>query len=388
MDNPKGCWRVCAGASLCLFSIAGLIINAFSVYMPHLQQVCGLTNTQSANYILVRSVFAFLGMLFAGKYYKKLDIRLGMMLAMALAGISLILFGRAGSYTGLCFAAVVGGIGYGFGGMYPASLLIDRWFHRHTALALGICAAATGFGSIIGAPAVTAAIEGWDVHTALTGEGFVIILLALIAGLLIRNDPPGEQRQAADMPQGKLSVRVDWMFVAVVAIGVTANTGYQFFSMLFSLRQFSAQQIALLASLAGVGVVASKFLFGEAVDEFGGFRSNWLFMGSTIMGCILLWLGRGFVSGLIGVLLYGFGLAYSTVGLTVYAHDLNPPEAFSDTVRQYQAAFMLGSLIFGSVPGLIADRTGEYGLFYGLLAVLGVFSLIVIQIRYKKRQRS
>ena len=64
------------------------------------------------------------------------------------------------------------------------------------------------------------------------------------------------------------------------------------------------------------------------------------------------------------------------------------PEAFSDTVRQYQAAFMLGSLIFGSVPGLIADRTGEYGLFYGLLAVLGVFSLIVIQICYRKRQRS
>lgn len=49
---------------------------------------------------------------------------------------------------------------------------------------------------------------------------------------------------------------------------------------------------------------------------------------------------------------------------------------------------MLGSLIFGSVPGLIANRTGEDGPFYGLLAVLGVFSLIVIQIRYRKRQRS
>ena len=388
MGNPKGCWRVCAGASLCLFSIAGLIINAFSVYMPFLQQSCGLTNTQTANYILVRSVFAFLAMLFVGKYYKKLDLRLGMMAAMLLAGSSLLLFGRARTYGGLCFAAIVGGIAYGFGGMYPASLLIDRWFRRHSALALGICAASTGLGSIIGAPAVTAAIARWSVHTVLTWEGLMIVGLALIAGLLIRNDPPGVQRQQADTPTGRLSIRLDWMFVAVVAIGATANTGYQFFSMLFSLRQFSAQQISLLASLAGVGVVASKFLFGEAVDEFGGFRSNWLFMGSTILGCVLLWLGHGFVSGLIGVILYGLGLAYSTVGLTVYAHDLNLPDAFSDAVRQYQTAFMLGSLIFGSVPGLIADRTGGYGLFYGLLAILGVFSLIVIQTRYKKRQRS
>lgn len=384
MQNPKGCWRVCAGASLCLFSVAGLIINAFSVYMPYLQDSCSLTNTQSANYILVRSVFAFLAMLFVGKYYKRLDIRLGFTVALLLAGSSLILFGRARSYAGLCLAAVVAGIGYGFGGMYPASLLIDRWFRRHTALALGICAASTGFGSIVGAPIITAAIEKWSVHEALMGEGLFIMGIAIVAGLLIRNDPPGVRRQKADTPQGKLSIRLNWMFVAVVAIGVTGNTGYQFLPMLFSLRMFSAQQISLLASLAGVGVLLSKFLFGEAVDEFGGCRTNWLFFGSTILGCVLLCFGQGFAADVIGVILYGLGLAYSTVGLTVYAHDLNPPENFSDTVRQYQTAFMLGSLVFGSVPGVIADRTGKYDLFYMLMAVLGIFSLVVIQLHYRK----
>ena len=241
MHNPKGCWRVCAGASLCLFSVAGLIINAFSVYMPYLQESCSLTNTQSANYILVRSVFAFLAMLFVGKYYKKMDIRLGFMVALLLAGSSLILFGRASSYSGLCAAAVVAGIAYGFGGMYPASLLIDRWFRHHTALALGICAGATGLGSIVGAPIITAAVEKWSVHSVLTGEGLVIMGIAVIAGLLIRNDPPGVQRQKADTPQGKLSLRLNWMFVAVVTIGVTGNTGYQFLPMLFSLRMFPAE---------------------------------------------------------------------------------------------------------------------------------------------------
>ena len=386
MHNPKGCWRVCAGASLCLFCIAGLIINAFSVYMPYLQQSCSLTNTQSANYILVRSVFAFLAMLLVGKYYKKLDIQLGMMSAMMLAGTSLLLFASAKSYTGLCCAAVVGGIAYGFGGLYPASLLIDRWFRRHTALALGICAGATGLGSIVGAPLVMAVIERWSVHTALTAEGVLIMILALVAGLLIHNDPPGMPRQEADMPKGNVSIRLNWMFVAVVAIGVTGNTGFQFLPMLFSLRMFSAGQISLLASLAGVGVLVSKFLFGEAVDEFGGRRTNWLFFGTSLLGCVILFLWKSMAAAVVGVLMYCLGLAYSTVGLTVYAHDLNPPEAFSDTVRQYQTAFMLGSLVFGSVPGVIADRTGGYDLFYVLMAAMTLFALIVVQLHYRKRQ--
>ena len=74
--------------------------------------------------------------------------------------------------------------------------------------------------------------------------------------------------------------------------------------------------------------------------------------------------------------------------LTVYAKDLSSPEEFADIVRQNQIAYLLGALLFGSVPGLLADWTGSYTAFYGLLTVLAVFAMVVVQRSYRKKSTS
>ena len=381
--DPKGCWRMCAGATLVLFCIVGLIINAFSVYLPYLRETCNLTNTQNSNVLQVRTMLGFLSLFFVGTYYQKLEIRLGMTLAMLMGSASLVLYAVSDSFWGLCAAAALGGLAYGLGGMYAASLLIHRWFPRHGALALGICAASTGLGTVVGAPVCTFLIERTSLPFSLLTEAVLLLLCAGIAFAIIRNYPAGCEPQAHPARR-RFNLHLNWMLAAVVAIGPVGNTAFQFVAMHYSTLGLDSYRVSALVSVMGIALSASKFLFGGAVDRLGAYRSNWLFFGSTILGSILLFAGSGYITAIAAVFTFGLGLATSTVGLTIYAEDLSRPEEFEDIVQQYQIAYMMGALLFGSAPGILADLTGNYRPFYVLVTVLSIFSLVVIQRSYRK----
>lgn len=119
MRNPKGCWWQCAVAALALFCTIGLNINIFSVYLPYLTKILELTHNQSSNLLTIRSILTLCTVYAAKYYYEKLDIKWGYTLAMLLAVVSIWLYSRAGSFGVLCIAAIISGISYGLGGMYP-----------------------------------------------------------------------------------------------------------------------------------------------------------------------------------------------------------------------------------------------------------------------------
>ena len=387
MKNPKGAWRMCFAAALALFCVVGLTVNAFSVYLPYLQLRCGLSNTQSANYIMVRSLFAFGALFFVGAFYHRLELRAGIAAALTMAALSLLLYARADSFPELCLAAVVGGLAYGLGGMYPSSLLIRRWFSCHSGLALGICSAATGLAAIVGAPVVTALAERFSVGTALILEGGLLLVCAGVCAGLVRNRPEGAAQAPPEAAPAARGPRLTWMFPAVVAVGVLGNTGFQFLTMLYSERGLSAFEVSALVSVVGGALMGGKFLFGEIVDRWGACRANWLFFGMAIAGCVLNCLGGSYALAVAAMVLLGLGLAVCTVGLTVYAGDLSRPEDFAGTLRQYQIAYLLGSLLFGPVPGLLADWTGSYVPFYILVTALTVFSMFIIQRNYRNQRK-
>ena len=387
LKNPKGAWRMLIGAVLLQFSVVGLTINAFSVYLPYLLALCGMTNTGNASVVMVRSGAALLALLLVGKIYDKLELRCGITVSVCLAAGSLWLYSVAGSYWHLALAAVAGGLAYGLGGMYAVSLLIHRWFRVHEPLALGICSATTGLATVIGAPAATAMIEYGSVQHALRMEAAFLLLCGLGCWLLIRNRPVGLEVSAAPQKKKKKSIRISSMHLAALFIGVLGNTAFQFLAMHFSVNGFSAFQISALVSAAGISLMASKFFFGMAVDHWGAYRSNWLFFGLSAVGAVMCCMVHELGGALTAVILFCIGLAFATVGLTVYAEDLAKPEAFSGTLRQFQICYLLGGMLFSPIPGLLADWTGSYVSFYLLAAVVCLAALGIIQWNYRVRRK-
>ena len=96
-------------------------------------------------------------------YYQKVSIRVGTTIAAAAAGVSFLLYSAAEAYPLFCVGAAISGVSYGLGSMIPVSILINRWFYQHRALALSICASGSGIATIV-LPPVTTAPGGEPVH--------------------------------------------------------------------------------------------------------------------------------------------------------------------------------------------------------------------------------
>ena len=86
----------------------------------------------------------------------------------------------------------------------------------------------------------------------------------------------------------------------------------------------------------------------------------------------------------LGVILYGIGSSSCTVGIPVWAGDLDRRERFASNVRHMQITYAAGAMVFASAPGIIADHFGSYEPYYGIFALLTFFATICIVIAYRK----
>ena len=388
MHNAKGAWRMCLGASILQLCIVGLSINSFSVYLPYLLARCSLSNTESANILLVRNCVAFASLFFVGKFYEKTELRWGISIAFICSAVGMLLYSAAQNFWQLALGALVSGLGYGLGGMYPVSVLLHRWFRLHEPIALGICTACTGLAVIFGSPVITLINETLGVERTMFFHSMMLLVGSVCCFAIIRNWPEEvEHRRLVKKPR-KQTFRFRWMYVAALCVGVNGSTSFQFIAMHFTNRGLSAYQVAAIVSAVGTALMISKFAFGGAVDHFGARRTNRVFMLTSALGLSLCCVsGRSYALSMISMILYGLGLAYSTIGLTVYAEDLSSVEEFETRVREYQICYLLGSLISSPVPGIIADTTGSYIPFYAIAAALGIVALMIIENNYKKLKK-
>lgn len=386
MSNPKGAWRMCVGACVLQLCIVGLSINSFSVYLPYLLRRCDLSNTQSANVLVVRNCVAFLSLFFVGKVYEKIELRLGITVALLCSAAGMVLYSTAEDFWVLALGALAAGLGYGLGGMYPVSVLLHRWFRLHEPIALGICTACTGLAVIFGSPVITAISENYGVETTLLLHGGLLVAGALCCFVIIRNWPKDVEHRKVVKKEKKYRFSFTWMHVAALCIGVNGNAAFQFLGMHFSNQGLSSYQVAAVISTVGTTLMISKFLYGAAVDRFGTRRTNLVFMFISTVGLALCCLCKNnYPMAMASMILFGLGLAYSTIGLTVYAEDLCSLDEFENRVREYQMCYMLGSLTFSPIVGILADATGSYVLFYALAAALGLASLVIIECNYRAK---
>lgn len=388
MKNPKGCWWECAAAALALFCTLGLNTNTFSVYIPYLSKFLELSFQQSSSFLMVRNLFSVAAVYLARFYYDKLDIRLGFSLALLVNILSVFLYARADSFTGLCVAAAVCGLSGGLGGMYPVAILIHRWFPIHEGLAMGFCAASSGIALTVGAPIITRLIENHSLDFAMYCQmGFMLVCL-LVCFCLLRNYPDEQLHYTFRPKPQRHPFRISWMFFAILAIGMLGG-GFSYLTTHYTTEGFDPYRVSTIIAVLGLVLTGAKFLLGELLDLWGGYKANWLFLPLAVLSCILFSLGStaGYGVALTAGILYGIGDSVATVGISAYARDLSNPEAYSATQQQYQTASGVGGLVCTLIPGLVATATGNYRLFYLILAMLMVFCTVVIQLTYAKRKR-
>ena len=189
MKRLHRAWAICLGCTLMLFVCGGLSVNAFSVTQPYVLAYGGFTNTQTSMINTIRAL-SYLGCMFAAPlFFRTLGYRLGTAVAVAFSAVSFAVFAASKTLAGFYLGGVLAGIGYGFGSMIPATILINRWFHRKKGLAIGLCSASTGLAMIVFSPILTAICETRGLQACFLVEAVFSLVCAVLVFLLIRESP-------------------------------------------------------------------------------------------------------------------------------------------------------------------------------------------------------
>ena len=399
-------WVICVTCTLLLFVTMGTVSNGFSVYLPYIMDERGLTNAQTSSLVTLRCLVSFLAMLVIGWYYRKISLRVGTGIAACCAGLAFWLYSVAQSYPVFCVGAAVSGLSYGLGSMIPVSILINRWFYRHRALALSICASGSGIATIVLPPVTTALVEGLSMGAAFRIEGVLIFVFAAVIVLVLRNEPAEKGlvpcgQEGASEDESRVSVvvvgrrgmnRRVWILLgcASLVMGAVANPGFSHLSVLYNSEGYDPAAVALIISGTGVMLTLGKLIYGEVTDHLGGCRSSLLFGVVLLAGHVLCCLAfaQSVVLCVFTVLFLGVGYPIATMGPSVWSNDLAEPEKYPMVVRRLQVIYAGGALAFASVPGILADHLGGYIPAYLLFAVLIGLSLLGIALSYRAARQN
>lgn len=287
--------------------------------------------------------------------------------------------------------------------MVPLSLAVGRWFQDRQGLALGLAAAGSGVSTVFAPSIVTALMEGRGIQAAFYWEGLFILALSAVVWLLVRNSPAelglepyrqGNLQAAAPVVKAHRPVpcqaRRMGLLLAALLVGGMGGPGFSHLMVLYTSEGYDSGMIAALMSYLGAVICVGKILCGQVYDRLGGVRGNYYIFGISLGGlglCCLAPLG-GNLLPFLALTLFGLGLPISAVPPARWSADLFPRKSYEKTVRSLTVAYTVGMLLFGPLPGALADWSGSYVPAYFLFAVfLAVAGLIVQEVYLHQPRR-
>ena len=399
-------WIICAACSILLFATVGTSSNGLSVFLPYIKSGYGLSNSQISSLVTVRSVFSFAAMLFIGRYYARLGFRKGTAVAALCCAAAYGAYTFSSGYAGFCAGAAFAGLSYGLGAMFPAAIIMHRWFIRHRSLTVGICSAGSSVATIVLPPVLTGMILHVSLRAAFIAAACCGLSIAVLVFAVLREKPADmglvplgweecgqseKKRQKASRKGASLSGKNTLALVAVSGVmGALATPGFLHLTMLFSEEGFQPMTVAMLFSIVGITMAVFKVVFGEAADILGGYKATAVFCAVWFIGLCLCCLSflQNVPLAVAAAFLAGSGFPLATVGIPVWANDMSSGDQYDELVRKMQVAFVGGAMLFSPVPGIIANIMGSYVPAYVLFAVLLAFAFALLSRCYARVKRN
>lgn len=399
-------WVICVLGAMLIFISMGIVSNGFSMYLPYLIREYDFTNSQTSFLVNIRCMVSFLAMICIGKYYKIFSIRVGTTIAAACACLAFAVYGISENYLVFCVGAAISGVSYGLGSMIPISILMNNWFARSKAFALGICAMGSSFAAIFMPPLIELLVSRFTIRNSFFIESLGILVLVIVIGIFMRNTPEEkgllpygskspvkrqmESGDSADQEKHIMPLSV-WVFIggASLCMGILANPGFSHLSVLYTTEGYRTTTAAFIISAMGLILTIAKPLYGTITDRIGTLKACTVFGILLLLGyimCCLSFTGSMLVC-LLNIICMGLGFPIATIGISVWAGDLAPKKHYAKVVRRLQVIYAGGALCCASVPGIMADHFGSYIPAYILFSVLLAIAILFILLAYRQNDR-
>lgn len=408
-------WFICATCTLMLFTCMGVVSNGFAIFMPMIREEYGLTNAQTSSLITLRNLVTFCGTWMTTVFYDKVGMRVGTTIAGVLAGVSFMIYSVAENYPLFCIGAAISGFAFAFGTMVPGAILINRWFVKNKALALGIVGAGSGVAMIVLPPIATMLAETAGLSFAFRAQAIFMFGVAAVIFLVIREYPagmglkkygedenvPGAGSELSSNDNGRAVPLADvsgpalpgklygTLIAACMLTGAIASVGYAHLSVLYADAGFDSMFIASLISIIGLLLTGAKLLFGHVTDRWGGYGTSMAFWMLVIIGhigtCLAYTQSTAIAYGVAVVL--GVGYALTNLGASYWANDMVKQEHYPKVIRTLNVSQSAGALICSSVPGILADMSGNYLSAYYMFTAFAVLAALLTYSAYNQYRK-
>ena len=395
-NRPHRAWLICLGGALAMFAVMGLGVNVFSIYQPEIIRLNGFTDAQGSWITTTRSLFILATLLCVNQLCARFGLRRVMSAGVLLVGLSCLCFAFADRFLLYCAAAALTGVGYCLAGMVPVSLAVGRWFQDRQGLALGLASAGSGVSTVFAPVLLTGVLKEQGMTAAFLWEGAVIVLCAARVWRLM-GDTPGEEgpyrrpgaapvqpsarRRGAGLSRGQWGL----LLLAALFVGATGGPGFSHLTMLYTSSGYSSLFVAGLLSYLGAMISLGKIICGQVYDRLGGRGGNRFAFGTLLLAlalCALAPVG-GALLPVLAITAFGLGLSITAVSPARWAGDLCAD--YESGVRTITLAYTAGMLVFGPLPGLLADWLGGYVPAYAAFFALLLAAYLIVQGLYRMR---
>lgn len=385
-------WVVVFVGTLTIFACLGLARFAFGMLLPSMRDVLGLSYDEMgflgtvnfAGYLAAVAVSPLLLRRFSPRQ----------LIASGLFLIALCMLGIAAgnSYLVILLFYTCVGVGSGLANI-PIMVLVSYWFRREKrGQAAGLIVIGSGFAIVFSGfliPVLNASFgqNGWRVSWLLLA--LIVLLVAVIAAWLIRNDPaekglvPVGIAQALEYDpsesRGHFSpVRILTHLGVLYFIFGATYVIYGTFIVTTMVEEYAFAEVSAGYFWSWVGFFSlfSGTLFGLLSDKIGRKRGLMAVFGVQTLAYLLAGSRLGTTALFASVVLYG---------IAVFAIPAIMAAAVGDYLGKARAAaafsiitfcFAIGQTIGPAVAGIVAESTGTFTGSYLASAVLTGFAVI------------
>ena len=394
---------ICACCFLSLFVNVGLSSTAFSVFQPYLTALPGVGDTGASAILGTRILFSVVAMLVVDRYYARLDARWGVALSMLLTAGGFLLYSQATTLPLLLVAAAITGTAYGLGGLVATTMLVNRWFASGIGTAVGFATVGSGVAGIVIPVAVSRIVEAQSLSIAFASVAALAAAFAFIVGAFVRNRPsdlglsPYESSVAERATargkrvtgtSGKPLSKRAYAFVLIAAgcVGAFSMSACAYLAVLLTTHGFDVHFAALCVSIFSVSLTVAKFGVGELFDRVGtapGSAAVFIVLTISLVLCCLVG-SIGTAGVVIAAVALGIGLSLGSVGISVWSLELSDDVRRTQSIKNFQTAYMVGGMVMTVIPGPLKQLTSSYAHAYGLFLVCGLVAAAIILTVYRR----
>lgn len=387
-------WVIGAVLFIELFIFGGTLNIIISIFIkPVTEGLHVLRGSFSLVYVL-ESITAIISTMFAPKLIARFSYRKCASVLLLVSAAAFFLYSRMESLAGFGVGCVLVGISAGVCSIAGATYVVERWFHRHLGLILGIVITSTSLGGSFISVVVSDIMEqrGWRAGYATLAGAMVV--LAVLVRLTIFDSP----KEIGLAPYGDYKWHREDSRETVKDLGWPGYSGQQLFQMpvfyfillgvLLSCmgiyftygsvmphlqdRGFSVQQAASLQGIMFIGFAAAKLLGGEACDRIGaravtllcigcGVISQWMLIAVSAYGAAAWWL-----------VVYSMALPITALTIPLLMKTLFGYRGQDVSGSMGLAMVQAANMIANPIVGMLYDRNGSYvpGYYIGILVDL------------------